>query len=135
MGDRKSSSSSKAGKSPSKSSKEQPIEHAQMSQRSQNDPAASGMTRSFSASHAESGSTKERRPSKESLESDPVDDYDCYNIDEPNEEEELKPSITKRHSSSSHANVYTQCGRHGDDWLFGGIGDVVKSVLKKNEKK
>ena len=33
-----------------------------------------------------------------------------------------------------HSNLYTECGRHSDDWLFGGIADAVKSVFKKNEK-
>ena len=52
------------------------------------------------------------------------------------EKEEQKPSITKRHSTG-HANVYTECGRHGDDWLFGGISDAVKTVksVLKGEKK
>jgi len=96
------------------------------------------MTRSFSASHAVSSTTKERRPSKESIESDSVDeDYQNNVTDQYDEEvkENEKPAITKRHSSSGHTNVYTECGRHGDDWLFGGIGDKVRSVFGKGEKK
>jgi hypothetical protein len=94
------------------------------------------MTRSSSASHAVLSTNKERRPSKESIESNAVDDDDT-NYDEPYKEEieeEPKPTSSKRHSSSSHANVYTECGRHGDDWLFGGISDVVKTILGKNGK-
>jgi len=80
--------------------------------------------------------TKERRPSKESIESNTVDDDDTY-YDEPYEEEieEPKPKSSKRHSSTGHANVYTECGRHSDDWLFGSISDTVKTILGKNGKK
>ncbi len=135
MGDGKSSASKPAG-SPSKSSKDRP-ERAQMSPRSQSDPAASAMTRSFSASHTSSTTTttKEGRPSKESLESGPIDDDDDdddnYDDDHEEEEEEQKPTMTKRHSTLGHTNVYTECGRHGDDWLFGGISDAVKTVFGK----
>lgn len=138
MGDSKSSPSSKPGGSPSKSSKETP-DRAQMSQRSQSDSATSGLTRSFSASHAPSSSARERRPSKESL-GDMADDdnNDDESFEDEEQEADPKPTITKRHSSSSHTNLYTECGRHGDDWLFGGITDAVKSVktvFGKSEKK
>jgi hypothetical protein len=107
-----------------------------MSQRSQSDLAATAMTRSSGASHAVLSTTKERRPSKESIESNAIDDDDAY-YDESYEEEieEPKPTSSKRHSSSDHTNVYTECGRHGDDWLFGGISDAVKTILGKNGKK
>jgi hypothetical protein len=58
--------------------------------------------------------------------------------EEEEEVEEHKPPISKRNSSSSHVNVYTECGRHGDDWLFGGITDAVKTVkgvFAKSDKK
>lgn len=134
MGDGKASSSTKAGDSSTRSAQSQPTDREQMSQRSKSDPGTAAMTRHNSASYAVSSSTKERRPSKESIESNAVDDD--YNNEEAyeDEEEEKKPRITKRHSSSNHTNVYTECGRHGDDWLFGGISDVVKSVFGKNEK-
>lgn len=122
MGDRKSSSSSKPGGGSIKSSKEIP-ERAKMSQRSHSDPATSH------------NSNKEPRPSGESLDDTAVVDYDYNdddNKDEPyvgEEEAGQKPTVSKRHS-----NLYTECGRHSDDWLFGGIADAVKSVFKKNEK-
>jgi hypothetical protein len=28
------------------------------------------------------------------------------------------------HARPEHANVHTECGRHGDDWLFGGLSLV-----------
>ena len=141
MGESKSGSSSKAGESSSKSSQETP-ERAQMPQRSHSDPATSGWAQNFGASHASSSSTKARRPSKDSLDETAIgDDDDDDNNDETYEEiyeeaekEEPTPKITKRHSSSGHVNVYTECGRHGDDWLFGGIADAVKSAFKKNDK-
>jgi hypothetical protein len=79
---------------------------------------------------------KERRPSKESIESNTIDDGDTY-YDEPYKEEieEPKPTSSKRYSSSGHANVYTECGRHSDGWLFGGISDTVKTMFGKNGKK
>lgn len=106
-----------------------------MSQRSQSDPAATTMTRSSNASHAVLSTNKERRPSKESIESNAVDNDDSY-YDEPYEEEieEPKHKTSKRHSSSG-VNVYTECGRHSDNWLFGGISDTVKTMLGKNGKK
>lgn len=35
--------------------------------------------------------------------------------------------------SESHLNAHSECGRHGDDWLFGGasLGDGVKWLLGK----
>lgn len=44
-------------------------------------------------------------------------------------------SPKSRHSHENHVNVHTECGRHGDDWLFGGwnIGGVVKRVLGKGD--
>jgi hypothetical protein len=43
--------------------------------------------------------------------------------------------ITKRHSHSSelHTNLYTNCGRHSDDWLFGGfsLSRAVKRIWER----
>jgi hypothetical protein len=36
-----------------------------------------------------------------------------------------KTEGTKRRVSNEHVNVYTECGRHGDNWLFGGWGKVL----------
>jgi hypothetical protein len=38
----------------------------------------------------------------------------------------------RRHSS----NNYTECGRHGDDWLFGGfsVSDSVKKLWERDKK-
>jgi hypothetical protein len=36
----------------------------------------------------------------------------------------------RRHSSETRMNVHTECGRHSDDWLFGGFSVAgVKSLL------
>jgi len=142
MGDRKSGSSSKADESSSKSSTET-FERAQMSPRSHSEPSTPGWPQGFSAFDESSSSKKERRPSEGSLDDAADDDEDNNEYDnndeqkeDEEEKEEQKPSITKRHSTG-HANVYTECGRHGDDWLFGGISDAVKTVksVLKGEKK
>lgn len=41
-----------------------------------------------------------------------------------------------RHHHETHVNVHTECGRHGDDWLFGGwnVGAVVKRVFSGGRK-
>ncbi|KAE9364333.1 hypothetical protein N431DRAFT_431205 [Stipitochalara longipes BDJ] len=35
------------------------------------------------------------------------------------------------HASPDHTNVHTECGRHGDDWLFGGwnLGQVFRGLI------
>ena len=40
------------------------------------------------------------------------------------------------HYHETHVNVHTECGRHGDDWLFGGwsMGGVVKRVFSGERK-
>ncbi|KAI9645095.1 hypothetical protein NHQ30_005829 [Ciborinia camelliae] len=47
-----------------------------------------------------------------------------------------KDNITRRHSANEHANVYTECGRHSNDWLFGGfsVSGVVKKIWQKDGK-
>ncbi|TGO54378.1 hypothetical protein BCON_0108g00240 [Botryotinia convoluta] len=49
---------------------------------------------------------------------------------------EKKDGVKRRHSSNEHANVYTECGRHSDDWLFGGfsVTDAVKKIWHKDGK-
>jgi len=41
----------------------------------------------------------------------------------------------RRHSTEK-VNVYTECGRHGDEWLFGGFSlpDKVKRLWQKDPK-
>jgi len=42
----------------------------------------------------------------------------------------------RRHSSEPKINGYTECGRHGDDWLFGGfsVSDSVKKLWERDKK-
>jgi len=46
-----------------------------------------------------------------------------------------KEKARRRHSHENHVNVYTECGRHSDDWLFGGfsVGNAVKKMWEKKE--
>jgi hypothetical protein len=127
MGHRKSSSSSKPGEGCIKSSKGTP-ERTQMLQRSHSNPVTS------------SSSNKEPRPSGESLDDTAVVDDDNNDDDNDNDDNKDEPyggeeeAGQKSTVSKRHSNLYTECGRHGDDWLFGGIAGAVKSVFKKNEK-
>lgn len=129
MSDLKSGSSSEGA---SKSSKEQ-TEGAQLSVRSQNDPATSNaISRSFSESHSSPSDAADevataKQLSSQSLKPDTTGD----NEEEYMSEEDQRPTITKRHSSQNHMNVYTECGRHGDEWLTKPIVQAVKSVFKK----
>jgi hypothetical protein len=38
--------------------------------------------------------------------------------------EEEDGEVHLHHSHPDHTNVHTECGRHGDDWLFGGFSLV-----------
>jgi hypothetical protein len=38
-----------------------------------------------------------------------------------------------QHSHVPKKNVYTECGRHSDEWLFGGWSDKVKKLWEKNK--
>jgi len=44
-----------------------------------------------------------------------------------------KDMVKRRHSHEPRMNVYTECGRHSDDWLFGGfsVAGVVKKFWEK----
>ena len=130
MSDLKSNPSSKGS---NKASKE-PTQRAQLSGRSQSDPATSNLPRSFSESYSSSGSTTDKvatgkRLSQQSRNPDTTGDEE--ENDEHKSGEDDKPTATKRHSHHSHTNVHTQCGRHSDEWLFGPITAAVKSVFKK----
>ncbi|CAD6446930.1 6c63be29-f736-443a-b439-87d3f763647f [Sclerotinia trifoliorum] len=47
-----------------------------------------------------------------------------------------KDGVKRRHSANEHTNVYTECGRHSDDWLFGGfsVSGAVKRIWQKDGK-
>ena len=47
-----------------------------------------------------------------------------------------KDNMRRRHSHEPKVNVYTECGRHGDDWLFGSfsVSDMVKRLLERDNK-
>jgi len=47
----------------------------------------------------------------------------------PNEE-----MMRRRHSNEPKKNVYTECGRHSGEWLFGGWSDKVKRLWEKDKK-
>lgn len=44
-------------------------------------------------------------------------------------------ALKRRHSNENHVNVHTDCGRHGDDWLFGGwsVGGAVRRVWRRKD--
>lgn len=46
-------------------------------------------------------------------------------------------SMKRRHSSETRMNVHTECGRHSDDWLFGGfsVSGAVKKLGKRKDLK
>jgi len=46
-----------------------------------------------------------------------------------------KDMVKRRHSHEPRMNVHTECGRHSDDWLFGGfsVAGVVKKFWDKKE--
>ncbi len=52
------------------------------------------------------------------------------------DEEELRPQNIKRLSGRSQTNGYTECGRHSNDWLFGGISftEIGKKMLFKKKQ-
>jgi hypothetical protein len=43
------------------------------------------------------------------------------------------PLANKHSHHGHHANIHTECGRHGDDWLFGGFSviDTVKRLFER----
>jgi hypothetical protein len=53
-----------------------------------------------------------------------------------NDTETIGP-ISKRQSNSrsSHTNVYTECGRHSNDWLFKPLAKTVKTIVGTKEEK
>ena len=48
-----------------------------------------------------------------------------------------KDPMKRRHTVDPRVNIHTECGRHGDDWLFGGwnLGDTVKKIWDKKDPK
>jgi len=45
--------------------------------------------------------------------------------------------IKRRHTVDPRVNIHTECGRHSDDWLFGGwsVAGAVKKIWDKKEPK
>jgi len=90
------------------------------------------MSRGFSESYNSfSGATDkfatEKDLSPQPWEPDTTDDYD----EEYETEEDQIPTATRTNSSSSKKNVYTECGRHSNEWLVKPAIDAVKSAFKK----
>lgn len=134
MGDRKSGSSSKKSKRSSKES----AERSQKPEKSQGDQATSNATtRNFSEYYTsssgaveKSGTGKSQSLQQESTRDDGYDDGDYVD-----NEEDRKAAMKKRFSSHSHTNVYTECGRHSDQWLVGPIIDGAKALFGSSSKK
>jgi hypothetical protein len=42
---------------------------------------------------------------------------------------------TRRHRHQPKMNLYTECGRHSDEWLFGGfsVSDAVRKIWERKE--
>ncbi len=41
-------------------------------------------------------------------------------------------SSSQRKASSPTVNVYSHCGRHSDQFLFSGWGDVLRGITKRD---
>ena len=42
--------------------------------------------------------------------------------------------VKRRHSHEPKVNVYTECGRHGDDWLgLNSVAGAVKKIWERRE--
>jgi hypothetical protein len=48
-----------------------------------------------------------------------------------------KGEVKRRYSADPKINVYTECGRHSDDWLFGGwnVTGTVKKIWERKDSK
>lgn len=46
-----------------------------------------------------------------------------------------RDTMKRRNTADPRMNVHTECGRHSDDWLFGGwnVADTVKKIWDKKE--
>lgn len=127
MSDPKSSPTSKG----SDKASNEAAERVQPSKGTQSDPATSGQSRSLcgdydSSGDANDGAAAGDKPSMQ-LDGTGYDDEEEYKSDE----DDKKPNMAKRNSSHSHMNVYTECGRHGDEWIIGPIVNAAKAVFKK----
>ena len=90
-----------------------------------------GLQSQYSARLAPTDGGRDREKSKGEGEGEDEDnDEENY---EDSDEEKVQPTITKRHSSRSHTNVYTECGRHSDSWLFEPVSilSFAKDILGK----
>ena len=63
--------------------------------------------------------------------------YDNDNESDNDHGNETISAISKRHSSSrsSHTNMYTDGGRHSNDWLFKPLAKKVKTIFGGKEQK
>lgn len=46
------------------------------------------------------------------------------------------PAVNRRHSHDPKRNVYTECGRHSDEWLFGGfsVSGAMRRIWSRENK-
>jgi hypothetical protein len=104
-------------------------EPPQFPERSLGDLLSSNQSRRFSDSHKHShGATDMIACQKEHSQHSTIS-APAGRGEEEEEEEEERRTVIKRHLHHSHTNVYTECGRHCDDWLFGGFS-VTKTVKR-----
>ncbi|KAL2106721.1 hypothetical protein VUR80DRAFT_6309 [Thermomyces stellatus] len=84
---------------------------------------------SFDSSYPERGRTRTRDSTFSAL-----SDTTIPTISEPK-----STGTSRKHSSkhSSNVNVYTTCGRHTDQFLFGGpsLGDMARSLLGRSRSR
>jgi hypothetical protein len=116
-------------KSQSKST--QRLEPLSFSRRSFSDPLRSNASRRCSNNPHESSETATGVTGKQEGRSQ----HSVMSATSGGEEGERCP-IAKRHSHPNHNNIYTECGRHGDDWLFGGfsVTGAVKQMFEKRSR-
>jgi len=97
------------------------------SQRSHTDPLPSNLSRRFNNTQGPSKGTTDVAVEHEVLSKHAGLSPTSWGV------EGNRDKIMKRHSHPSHINRHTECGRHGDDWLFGGFSvvELVKRIFKK----
>jgi len=66
---------------------------------------------------------------------DKYDYKDDYGDDYDDRDDRANERKTTAKRLSSHANVYTECGRHSDEWLFRNLSitDAVKRVIHPHQ--
>lgn len=104
------------------------LEPLPFSQRSLSDPLPLNLLRRFSNAHEPSKNATDVAVEHKVRLNNPGKSAASYGG------ESERDRITKRHSNPSHINIYTECGRHSDDWLFGGFS-MIEAVKRMFEKK